>query len=663
MVRAETSNSYADDERVASKHKAAANTPAPCRHGMRNLRTNWQWCPCPAWGLGYVSAMSVLRTLFSGLVIALFAACGGSGKGPSSPADKPAPGVTATIRAQLTIPPNEQSLAVMRDLEGLSDAGNAEAAILHAHYLMDLFDDARFAERASSRDVLAEIAGRPKDAMRGPAATQALAELLVLDADRILELDRKSRMGQELRVLASYDAVGPANRGEVFQAMQELKRIRDKDGPLAANANLRLFGYCRSALLDAQRFDRAGQRIALSHCLYPLYSSDPEPYFAEHSEERPPPPDLAPLASKMRELASRHSDTRLGQAFASQKAWIENYSKAPGLVSKIDPLALRLPTVAHARPYDDAPILGADASSLGSEVLADGRGQVAIAFASERPATDVLKAAETISEAGADTALLLVATSQRLRVPKGDYWSRDVGDAPILRAGQIAFSLARLESTKDNPKERSADTKAAQWNAQHSDLTLHLLVSPSKWTLASPLGRIAEFAVGDKDASAPEVLQKALVEVRKAYPDEQGIILVPEPGTSVGALALAAEAAHHRPDGMPLFPRLAIASKGPKVRKGNQLAVRIARRALASISVDPEILSSKVPVAMRCYHALANTNKLKSATVRLELPEGGRLSATGGNSRLQACAKDAFAPLMKSNALRAAEVQFSATGK
>ena len=610
--------------------------------------------------------MPVVRVLLWGLVVALACACGGSGKGANTPANVAAghESVTDATRSQLTIPPGATSLDAMRELERLSDQGNVEAAALHAHYLMDLFDDARFSASEASRNVLGEIAGRPLEAMRGPAATQALAELLVLDADRVLELDRRSAQGQALRVLASFDAAGPSNRSGVFQAMQELKRLRSKGGPLGANATLRLFGYCRNALLDARRFDRAGQRIALSHCLYPLYASDPDPYFAEHSEERPPPPRVGRITESLEALVTDPGETRLQAAFDAQKSWIQNFAKAPGILPPVDALGLRLPSVSLARPYDDAPILGSDTSALAAELLADGRGQVAVAFASERPASDLLAAATTAEAAGASSLLLLVSTSQRLRVPDGDYWSDSIRDAPVWRTGQIALSLARLEDGEsDSPKDRSVGTKAAKWNKQHSDLTLHLVVSLSEWRLLSPLGEIVRVSVGDKNQSAPAVLQTALIQVRKAYPDEQGMILVPAPGTSVGALALAAEAAHHRPDGLPLFPRLALAKAAPTVRKGKQLAARIERRALANVSANPELLSDKVPAALRCYQYLTKTKKLASAAVRLEIPENGTLSATGGTKQLQACAKAAFGEAMRANKLRAAEIQFSATAR
>jgi hypothetical protein len=287
-----------------------------------------------------------------------------------------------------------------------------------------------------------------------------------------------------------------------------------------------------------------------------------------------------------------------------------------------------------------------------------------VAFASERPASDLLAAATTAEAAGASSLLLLVSTSQRLRVPDGDYWSDSIRDAPVWRTGQIALSLARLEDGEsDSPKVRSVGTKAAKWNKQHSDLTLHLVVSPSEWRLLSPLGEIVRVSVGDKNQSAPAVLQTALIQVRKAYPDEQGMILVPAPGTSAGALALAAEAAHHRPDGLPLFPRLALAKAAPTVRKGKQLAARIERRALANVSANPELLSDKVPAALRCYQDLTKTKKLASAAVRLEIPENGTLSATGGTKQLQACSKTAFGEAMRANKLRAAEIQFSATAR
>ncbi len=570
----------------------------------------------------------------------------------------------ATTRRHLTIPPNAESLAMMRTLEALSDAGDAEAAWQRAHYLLDLFDAARFAQDEGSRKLLAEIAGRPVTAMRGPAATQAIAELLVLEVDRVLELNRQHRDAQAVRVLASYDAAGPTRRSEVGQAMQELKRVRTRGGVLATNASLRLFAYCQRALDDAQDFGRAGQRVAISHCLYPLFEADPEPYFAPRAEDRPPPPTVDRLLEELRRGADVRDPGRIAMALDAQRDWSQKFSQSHSLPDELDPLSLRLPPASGATPYDDYPLLTpkADAAHLRSLQLADGRHTLAVALASERSGAELLKSASIAKSAGADALALLVAIEQGLRAPPGDYWSDTAKAQSVPRLGQLALSLSTLGVAAPSSRDRPAEAKATSWNLRQAQLSLHLLVTPGRWTLVSPDGRLASIAVGDPDSSPSAKLRSILSLIRDAYPDEQGVILVPQGDVSIGAIVLAADAASHDRHGQPLFSQLAIAAKAPKVRSGTRLLSRLRRRAALQVQVDPPSLS-RLAAALRCYQRMADARKPPTGTVRLELGSDGGVTLSTGSARLFPCARDAFGKAMATQTLSAVTVTFSAKTK
>ncbi len=594
-------------------------------------------------------------------------ACGA--KPPAAHGPTPTAAANAATRRQLTIPPNVKSLTMMRTLQVLGDAGDEEAAWQRTHYLLDLFDAARFAQDEESRTLLAEIAGRPISAMRGPAATQAIAELLVLEADRVLELNRQHRNAQAVRVLASYDAAGPTVRNEVGQAMQELKRVQKRGGVLASNSSLRLFAYCQQALIDAQTFGRAGHRIAISHCLYPLFDADPEPYFATRSQDRPPPPTISRIVATLRHEEAQDPG-RIARALEAQRDWLETFSetftKAQKTDHEVDALLLRLPPAQTAAPDDDYPLLRADADigQLRALQLVDTRHTLALAVASEHPGAALLSSASKARGAGASSLALLVAIEQRLRVPPGDYWSEEAEMHSVLRVGQLLFSLDTMDGLPNATHDRPSEAKATSWNRRQAQLSLHLLVAPGYWTLASPDGRLARIAIGNKDSSPTESLRSILTSIRNAYPDEQGIILVPQGDVSVGALVLAAQAASHDEHMRPLFSQLALASKAPKVRPGARLLSRIHRRAALQVLVEPSQLSSRTPFALRCYQGLADSRNAPTAVVRLELGSDGNVTTLGkGATKLRMCAQAAFSPDMKKQGLRAVTVTFRAKTK
>ncbi|MCP4444678.1 MAG: hypothetical protein GY811_04935 [Myxococcales bacterium] len=600
---------------------------------------------------------------------ALLATIGACGSSPRIAPEAPTPEsleVTDDVRLRLTIPPGPKSQEAMRSLMDLSDRGHVEASWLRAHYLLELFDSARFGRDVQSRDFLAEISGRPKAAMTGPVATQAIAELLILETDRTLELDRQHGLAQKLRVIAGYDASGPTARSQAFQAMQELKRVRVADAPLTASASLRLFGYCRSALTDAQALSRQGRRIAISHCLYPLFDADPEPYFSKRSALRPPPPELERLLGQMQATLRVQSPGRLRGALEIQSRWLEDFSGSAVHFSSLDPLALRLPPASRVAPYDDYPLYIPGTTSMEgakAAATADGRHRIALALAADAPASGILSAAVAFAGTDVDVLSLLVAIRQRLRAPKGDYWYTSVDEHQAWRAGELPISLGAMRVGERTLRDSTSEAKATEWNRRHSQLSLHLVIAPRRWSLLSPLGEIASFAANDKDTSPAQGLRAALRGLRRAFPDEQGLVLVAAEGLSVGAFVMAANAVRYGADGAPLFPKIAIAQKAPKPRSGKALRERITRRAAAAVSVVPTSLEAKIPSALRCYQALAEKKRLPTGEVRLEMKPEGALSASGGHKAIQSCSIESFEGLMRELGLPAIKVDFSVKAK
>src|SRR5205814_1779882 len=80
--------------------------------------------------------------------------------------------------------------------------------------------------------------------------------------------------------------------------------------------------------------------------------------------------------------------------------------------------------------------------------------------------------------------------------------------------------------------------------------------------LVAPTGALPAIATGAGSDPAGE-LRKQLSQVRAAFPDEDGLVLVPELGASYGSLVAAAAAARTDDAGHPLFGALALGAHAP----------------------------------------------------------------------------------------------------
>jgi hypothetical protein len=319
-------------------------------------------------------------------------------------------------------------------------------------------------------------------------------------------------------------------------------------------------------------------------------------------------------------------------------------------------------------PYDDYPLLRVEALkatdakfALRRALQRDQRRVVALPYASETPASTTLAAATLAAEAGATTLAVLVAMQQGLSVPKGDYGSSRMQGTQVTRAGEIHWSLALLaRAGKDPPK---AEAKATSWDPRRAALRLHLLVSPKQWRLLSPQGQIQTFSTSTTETHPKDALRMQLALIRRAFPDEDGLVLVPDGDTSHGALVAAANAARVDASGKALFSQLAIAAETPKVRPGKSLAQQIQRRGAAQVSVTPATLASRTPVALRCYQDLHNQRRAPVGEIRLDLTAAGTIESSGKGAALVECARKAFGGPMLDSKIPSVSVHFSAQAK
>jgi hypothetical protein len=599
------------------------------------------------------------------LALALFAGCPRPAR-VAPPREDPGAALSADLTA-LTIPPGPASAAALRRLAARADRGEVAAAWARAHYLLDLFDDARFRRDDASLALLCAAGDLP--AARGAAATDAALGLLGAEINRVLRADRLHPDGQAARALVEFDRQGPARRDQLFRRIGEVKAVA-RGGPLAANARLRLYGFCRAAFTDAVRAPWSLRMRVLAHCLYPLYDSDPEPYFADDPARRPPPPrwqvlgdDLTRLAAAIAADGGRLAPAGRYAADELARFLADHRDRLPDLP---DPDQIGAPRVAHATPYDWTPLLalgdGAALPPLAQTIEAlarpaqgDGRGALALALAGQAPMTALAHAVEVAAGVGAVRLELLVAVDQRLVVPPGDYWSpRLEGD----RATRLAVVPVMLAAAAPAPEVlANLNPNVLRWQPERARLGLHLEVAPDRWRLVAATGTVAVVPTGGAGDPATR-LREALAEVRAAFPGESGLALTPTADASYGAVLAAAVAAATDADGQPLFPMLGFAAAAPRPDR-ELLRKRIDRRRGARVDIAPAALAGSAPTLRACYQDRLEARPELGGVVRVELREVPEVVAGPADPALRRCVLAVLRGPMAGDGIGSAEVRLT----
>ncbi|MEM9491306.1 MAG: hypothetical protein AAGC55_19320 [Myxococcota bacterium] len=275
-----------------------------------------------------------IRTLAAALAAAALVGCPGPG-----PDSDTGPGIGAAdpaAAAGLVIPPGDPARvsAALGDLDARARAGDTRAAWLRLHYLIDLFDDARFAASEPSLTALHAALALPGPAARGRAATDRVVRVLGDELARLRGADPNHRHGAAAGAILAFDLRPPRRRAEVPAHMDALRRVADSASPLADNARLRLAAYCQVALRDAARAAGEPRAERLAHCLYPLgrpgTDRDPAAYFSARPGQRPAPPALQWIAERLSAVLDRvaGSTSRVARAGRHQRAAL------PGLLAR-----------------------------------------------------------------------------------------------------------------------------------------------------------------------------------------------------------------------------------------------------------------------------------------------------------------------------------------
>lgn len=517
---------------------------------------------------------------------------------------------------------------------------------------LDLFDAARFERNPALRPDLERELRLPAGSLAGADATDRAADALLVEADRILAADRLDEGAQQARTLIELDR-RPPERAELWRRMMEVKVIARGAGPLAPNARLRLAAYCWRALDDARKTTWRLRIFAVSHCLYPLYDSDPEPYFSRDPAQRPPPPDWRKLVSRARDLFAEPFDSwgRLEGARRRVMADLEALLFVKAEVEMpLEPEPTEgAPAVPGAAIHDWPPLAGMtvrlaqQVDRLKVELQADSRGALGLIAPPGATGADLLAAAAAARAAGAEEVVLFVYTEQTLQPPPGDYWLEDHRRA--ARAATIALSLAPLGATAGSG---AREPRRVEFEG---GLRLHLMIAAGKWTLLSPDGVLAELPAGDAQ------LVTHLANASSAFPDEASLVLVVDPAATVSGILAAAAAAAYR-DGKP-FLRLGLGTAAPRAKVGPALAKRIALRSAATVAIQPEALAPHAAAARACYQEALEKSPSLAGTVRLEAAAGSVVRIGPANETLTRCATQALGGAMKAQQTGTADVTFS----
>ncbi|HUH02263.1 MAG TPA: hypothetical protein VML75_09710 [Kofleriaceae bacterium] len=561
----------------------------------------------------------------------------------------------------LTIPATADTFHVLDELGARARRGDLASAWLRAHYLLDLFDDARFRNDARSRAALWKGLSQ-NEPDRGPAATDRAIAALEIEVDRVLELDRLHPGASAAKTLLAYDATPPRQRVQVLQRMIELKGAGNVPD-VEANATLRLVAYCARALEDATRAAWAERPQIASHCLYPLYTADPEPYFHADPQRRPPVPRWRDLVTEVtRRLETIAGAARLAPTAAHLAAHVARLARDRGaeLPDPLDPAGL--PRADHAPPHDWTPVLTAPAADADLRALAgevslplqgDGRGVVALALPASASRASYELAVRAASAAGAEAIELLYDTAQLLSVPKGDYWYGRLADNTVHRAGAVRIALGTEPRADGTPRRGPHEPR---WDPSRATLGVHLVIGATRWTLVAPEGELASIAHDSAKGDPHTELRVALSRLRAAFPSEAGLLVFAEPDSDYLAIARAVQAAAYDDQGRALFPMLARTGARPK-RVGDTLPRRLERRWTARVQIEPNAMQGSVAGVRACYQDRLESDPSYASTMSVQrVGTGARVVSGGGGKALDRCIEAAIGPAMIAGSVASANI-------
>lgn len=551
----------------------------------------------------------------------------GSGCAPHSAAPAAAPPTGAAARNLLPPLPGGTDT-----LSALTRAAPADRAI----YLVDLFDGARLLGDDRSRELLWSALGG--EGGRGAEATRQAIDALAGQAEHagldglaaLLDDDREELDGGDALSLATHR-----------------RKVAATADPSAGHALLSLYATCTRALVDAANAPPWRRAEIGDRCLYPLYETDPAPWFAPDPSARPPDPpwtrylaELRQLLDVLRRRAPRLEDlaTRLHAELDRFAEAIDRDGIAPPDLSRLVPLLPegdeRLP------PYDREPwvIVEGDMAVVGrarfgardhelvervERMLTMQRatgapGRVALFVPGDNGADAIETLCMLARRGGADSVELVLSAPLSLRPPRGDVWAEH---APDRRAVVLPLQL-RSNAGRDHPRELESRP-------------------PSITLLAAPDGVTAFAADGAVELGRIASAPARIADLRHAFPDEAQIALAIDPAATYRDVVTTALAARQQ------FRRVMLEDV-PRRPPRDEFAARFRRRVAARFEVrGAPAVAARAEMLRGCYLEALERDASIAGTLTLRAGAPPTLADDGpGEPALRACLAERAAALV-----------------
>jgi hypothetical protein len=399
----------------------------------------------------------------------------------------------------LVLPPTPQTLNTLSALNRAARQGSSRAAWIRLHYLVDLFDYARFAKDAAARQTLLQALGmwkpRSVDARppqkktargvappRGPKLTRTvLAQLSAavkkLNRKRLDLPAHQQKALHTLRKMLQADLHFPKTHKGLAALADFLHRTSCRGGLMAPNALLRRYGWCMQAFRAAIWAKPARKNRTLCFCLYPLFRSNPKLYFQKGGFQLPHP-RWPHFRIRLRHLRAHLKKPRYGGRLASVTSLLAKkerrfFRKYRGLLPPAfdpdDPLLPRTPPgqIRSGGPWVRVDQKGVRADGRRTEALTKRalrplfttlyrrapRRHLTVAAGRNVPWYEMFKVLKPITRTGFESVGVAVASAVSLRASPGSYWHWVARGAPKPRALHCAAALKQKEPSHGVPAQ------------------------------------------------------------------------------------------------------------------------------------------------------------------------------------------------------------------
>ena len=574
----------------------------------------------------------------------------------------------------LVLPPSKQTGPALAALASAAKAGSCPAAWARTRYLLDLYDAVRLQPQMAKPDQDSYAAahlqlwsglGIPGGAGRGELATRQVHAALKALLTALPAGCPGANQARHAQELLEADLLQRSTVPQALAAAVSYKRLSRSSSEMAPNAALRLAHWCLSAILLAAGGEPALQHVRLNQCLFPLFNADPSPYFEADPAKRPPDPPWTLLGKQLKAQIKAMAGSRLTSLAATlaRAADTTLASASPSLPIALDLGRIRLPASDDGAPWDRTPLVlftgkgylvGGQAifqddeeldtlkAAIAKRLRGDRRGRVTLLADASSPARVSLTVGRAARLAGARTLELGVTRQVAANTTPGDVQREVFGDKPVLRLHGVPLSLIPL-AAKRVPSVSRDRPHGLDYDPRGAPNQLLLRVNRGRATLSSKDGVLPPFKL--------EEIRATLEGARQAYPDDQGLLLLPGPGITLAELLFAASAASRTAGDRPLFTGLALAPAGLPPGSGADLAPVLRALVPARVTATPATDRAVSRALLRCYH-----QALRAAVAQPDtpLPTGelrfkrgkGKVRPSGGDLKdpdLRICAAAALA--------------------